>query len=170
MSNPTFHQLCTCSCGASQVVVNALPRKRYFCHCTICQAVTKQPYADCTALRAEEVVLVEGHKIQFKKYGPPGGVSRGICSSCGSSVVDFLDMLPGIRAAFVAGDIYPDQTTLPPPRMHLYYHRRVADVIDSLPKYSGAFRSQLAAVPMLLTCMLRRPRQQMQDKQGWDEI
>lgn len=170
MTSPTFRQLCTCPCGASQIVVNAAPRARYFCHCTICQVVCKQNYADCTALRAEEVTLMEGHKIEFKKYGPSNGISRGNCSICGSPVVDFLNMLPGIRAAFVPGEIYPDQTTLPPPTMHLYYHRRATDISDPLPKHSGAFRSQLAAAPMMLISMLRRPSWQKQDEPARDEI
>ena len=156
MPNQSFNQTCSCPCGASQFVVTARPRIRYLCHCTICQAVTRKPYADITALRADDVTLIEGHKIQFKEYRPSPAVSRGICSSCGCSVVDFMSPVPFVRLAFVSTDTYPDQTVLPPPKMHIFYHRRIADVNDGLPKYSGPWRSQLAVTPHIISVMFHR--------------
>lgn len=157
MPNQTFNQTCACLCGASQFVVTARPRVRYLCHCTICQTVCRKPYADITALRADYVTLIEGHKIQFKEYRKPPAVRRGTCSSCGSSVVDFMSPMPFVRLAFVATDTYPDQAILPPPKMHIFYHRRVADVPDALPKYSGQWRSQLAATPLIISVMFHGP-------------
>ena len=62
LANQTFSQTCACRCGASQLLVTARPRVRYLCHCTICQAVYRKPYAVITALRAEDVTLTEAIK------------------------------------------------------------------------------------------------------------
>jgi hypothetical protein len=120
--------------------------------------VHRKPYADITALRADDVTLIEDHKIQFKEYRQPPAVSRGICSSCGCPAVDFMSPMPFVRLAFVSTDNYPDQAVLPPPKMHIFYHRRVADVSDALPKYSGLWRSQLAATPLIISVMFRGRR------------
>jgi hypothetical protein len=163
MPNRTFSQVCACLCGASQVVVNARPRARYVCHCTICQAVYRKSYADITALRAEDVTLREGHKIQFKEYRSPPAVSRGTCSSCGCPVVGFLSPVPFVRIAFVPAEIYPDQMVLSPPRMYIFYHRRRTDVSDTIPKYSGEWRSQLAAGLYIMFSMFRWSTRKKQD-------
>ena len=64
-----------------------------------------------------------------------------------------MSPMPFVRLAFVPIDNYPDQVVLPPPKMHIFYHRRVADVSDALPKYSGQWRSQLAATPLIISVM-----------------
>jgi hypothetical protein len=122
--------------------------------------------ADITALRAEDITLREGHKIQFKEYRSPPAVSRGTCSSCGCPVVGFFSPVSFVRIAFVPAEIYPDQMVLPPPRMHIFYHRRRTDVSDTIAKYSGEWRSQLAAGLYIMFSMFRWSRRKKQDDHG----
>lgn len=151
-------QYCRCTCGKSAVLVKAKPRMRYYCHCLTCQAVCQSAYSDNTALRAEEVEIVKGSIIEFKKYEKNSIVERGICQVCQTSLLDFAQLLPGIKAAFVPGNRYPNQSALPEPTCHIFYHRRIADIPDPLKKYSGAFRSQVIMVPSMIWSMLFKPR------------
>ncbi len=43
-----IHQSCACSCGHSTFAVKGAPLLRFICHCEICQAIYKQPFADVT--------------------------------------------------------------------------------------------------------------------------
>lgn len=151
-------QTCRCACGKSAVIVKAKPRMRYYCHCLTCQEVCQSDFSDNTALRFEEVEIAAGSDIEFKKYEKNGVVERGVCNVCRTPVVDFAQLLPGIKAAFVPGNLYPDQSALPKPNRHIFYHRRTSDVPDSLKKHSGAFSSQVIMVPSMIFSMLRKPR------------
>jgi len=150
-------QRCKCTCGKSAVLVKAKPRMRYYCHCLTCQNVCQSAFSDNTALRAEEVEIVEGSDIEFRKYEENGVVERGVCKACRTPVIDFAQLLPGVKAAFVPGNLYPNQSALPKPNRHIFYHRRIADVSDSLKKHSGAFKSQVVMVPSMVFSMLRKP-------------
>lgn len=151
-------QHCPCSCGKSVVIVKASPRMRYFCHCLTCQEACQCPFTDNTALRAEEVEIADESTIEFKKHLKNGVLDRGVCKYCHSPVVNFAQLLPGIKAAFVPGNHYPNQAALPRPDRHIFYHRRLRDVPDSLKKYSGAFLSQAVMIPTMMLSMLRKPR------------
>ncbi len=156
MSNEALSHTCTCPCGTSQFVVTAKPLARFLCHCAICQSVYQQPYADVTVFWARDVVLPEDHTVQFKKYRLPPAVNRGTCSSCKSPVVGFMHIAPFVRLAFVPSRNYPDQAALPDAGAHIFYHRRVADIGDALPKYSGYWRSELAVTLLLMSAMFHR--------------
>ena len=151
-------QTCRCACGKSAVIVKAKPRMRYYCHCLTCQEICQSDFSDNTALRFEEVEITAGSDIEFKKYEKNGVVERGVCNVCRTPVVDFAQLLPGIKAAFVPGNLYPDQLALPKPNRHIFYHRRTSDVPDSLKKHSGAFSSLVFMVPSMMFSMLRKPR------------
>ena len=45
---------------------------------------------------------------------------------------------------------------LPEVAFHSFYHRRVADANDDLPKYSGYLKSQLFFMGKLIAAMLRK--------------
>lgn len=141
---------CSCSCGTSSFTLNSKPLARFICHCTICQSVYQQPFADVTVLWANKVALPAKHDIRFKKYRSPPALRRGVCSSCGRPVIGFLRLAPFVQLAFVPARNYQDNGALPAPSLHMFYHSRVADVIDQLPKYSGYWRSQLAVTKLIL--------------------
>ena len=90
MRRERIQQACACPCGASRFDVSGRPLVRLLCHCTICQAFNRQPYADVTAFWAGSITLRIGHQIEFKRYRPPPAARRGHCRSCSAPVVEFL--------------------------------------------------------------------------------
>lgn len=144
-----MHELiCGCSCGKARVAVSSRPFARLICHCTICQAVYRAPFADVTILRGSAVRHIEN--VQFKKHRAPPALNRGTCISCGSPVVATAPFL-----AFIQAPNYPRSRPLPAPAMHIFYHSRVADADDSLPKHSGYWRSQWAFTRLVMSSAFR---------------
>jgi hypothetical protein len=129
---------------------------RFVCHCTICQAVFKRPYADVVVCWAGAISLQESHAIQFKKYRLPPAVNRGLCSACDAPMVGLLRLAPFVRLAFVATSNFPDQTMLPAPAAHILFHSRVADIENTVPKHHGYWRSQLAIASLIASAVLGR--------------
>lgn len=155
MARSPVNQSCACACGQSTLAVNGTPALRLFCHCQICQAIYKQPYADVTAFWTGAISLPDDHSIQFRRYRPPPALRRGICPSCGAPVVGFLRLAPFVQLAFVPSRNFPAQAALPMPSAHIFYHRRISDVRDPLPKISGYWRSELAVTKMVLANAFR---------------
>ena len=93
-----------------------------------------QPYADVTVFWAGAIALPEDHAIQFRRYRSPPALRRGTCAAC------------GVRRA-ACGE--------PAPGAHIFYHRRVADAADSVPKFSGYWPSERAVTRMVLASTLR---------------
>jgi hypothetical protein len=144
MKRERLQQTCACPCGASRLDVSGRPLVRLLCHCTICQAFNGRPYADVMAFWAGSVALQSGHKVEFKRYRPPPAARRGHCRSCSAPVVEFFRLAPFVHLAFVPSRLFPDQAALPPPALHIFYHRRLSDIADDLPKVSGYWPSELA--------------------------
>ncbi len=59
-----------------------------------------------------------------------------------------------MRLAFVPGMNFPRRTGLPRPSAHIFYHRRVRDAVDGLPKISGYWTSELFVTKLILANML----------------
>ena len=156
MTKRTISQTCTCTCGTSKLIVTAKPLLRFICHCTICQAVFQRPYADVMVYWSGDVALQENHAIKFKKYRLPPAVNRGLCSACNAPMVGLLRLAPFVRLAFVAVSNYPDQAALPVANAHIFYHSRVADIENAVPKHNGYWRSQLAIASLLTSAVLHR--------------
>lgn len=150
MGAPSIIQNCACPCGHSQFSIAGKPLARFFCHCRICQALYKLPFADIAAFWGTSITLPIGSDVSFRKYRPPPAVSRGTCSACGAPVVGFLRVAPFLRLAFIPVRNIPDPSALPVPGAHIFYHRRVRDVNDSIPKVEGYWPSELTAVRLML--------------------
>ncbi len=146
MKRERIEQTCACPCGASRLDVSGRPLVRLFCHCTICQGFNRQPYADVTAFWAGNVTLRSGDQVEFRRYRPRPAARRGKCRSCSAPVVEFLRLAPFVQLAFVPSRLFPDQGALPPPALHIFYHRRLGDIADDLPKVSGYWSSELAVM------------------------
>jgi len=146
-------QSCACPCGESRFTVDGAPILRVLCHCRICQSVYEQPFADVTAYLAGAISLPENNLVQFKRYRPPPALRRGTCPSCSAPVVGFLRLAPFVQLAFVPSKNFPGAAALPLPSAHIFYHRRVNDAHDSLPKISGYWASEFAVTQMVLRSM-----------------
>ena len=145
-----MQQPCACTCGASKFAVDGKPIGRFLCHCSICQSLYKQPYADVTVFWAGSIKQTEPSDLVFKRYRLPPAVRRGTCPACGAPVLGYLRLAPFVQLGFVASRNFSDAAALPAPSTHIFYHRRVADVADALPKVSGYWPSEIAVIRLVL--------------------
>lgn len=139
-----------CRCGACSYEVHTPPKARFRCHCLICQAFNGKPYADVVAVRAKDVVLENADNISFKKYRPLPNFNRGLCRTCGGPVVEIAGFWP-FKVMFIPAENFAPEAGLPPAQMDIFYHRRVLEMSDSLPKYSGYLQSELAVGKMIIS-------------------
>lgn len=153
-----MNQDCACVCAASRFTVAGEPIGRFFCHCTICQRLYRKPFADVTYFWAGSITLLDNQPIEFRGYRPPPALSRGICARCGNPVVGFLRLAPGFTIAFVPSQNFPRPVELPAPDRHIFYHRRVADIADSVPKLEGYWASEAHITRTVFADLFRRRR------------
>lgn len=148
MVDSTMTQTCSCSCGKSKFQVLKSPSLRFYCHCSICQRLYKQPFADVTTMSQSDIILPPDHGIHFEKYRSIIGIDRGTCVECNKPVIALAGS--GDKGlAFIAAANYSNVDVLPDPKIHIFYDRRAAEVFDDLPKYKGYIRSQFAVIRLL---------------------
>ncbi|MER8694089.1 GFA family protein [Mesorhizobium opportunistum] len=140
----------SCECGACSFEVHTSPKARFRCHCLICQAFNGKPFADVVAVRGKDVVLKNAGNISFKKYRPPPNFNRGLCRACGKPVVEVAGF-GRFKVMFIPASNFESAARLPPVRFDMFYHRRVRDTPDSVPKYSGYFASELAVGKLIVS-------------------
>lgn len=147
MNKPHFPWQASCSCQANRFEITGEPICRFVCHCEVCQRFTQGPYSDVTVLLSRDVELTDIEHTDFKRYKLPPNIRRGTCTQCHRPSIEFgiLDQL-----VFVPVANYADPGVLPAPSMHIFYHRRVADVGDDLPKHEGFLKSQWAVSQLIL--------------------
>lgn len=149
-NSPLFQQNATCSCQASRISITAKPFARFRCHCSICQKVYKKPFADFVVVNAKHVELNDIEHLEFAKYRLPPALKRGICRGCHSPLLGLLRLAPFVQLAFVPTERFDDSSELPELEGHIFYHRRVQDADDHLPKISGYWKSELAVTKAVL--------------------
>ena len=149
MTYKRLTQTASCQCGQSIFKVDGTPIGRFKCHCTICQTLYKKPYADVVMMWGGAITLPDVQPFTFRKYRPPPALRRSTCDMRGAPVVGFLRLAPFVRLAFVQSANFPDQSVLPPTSVHIFYHSRVKDFEDDLPKVSGYWASELAVTKLL---------------------
>ena len=120
-----MRQTCSCRCGASRFAVNGEPIGRFYCHCTICQAVYQQPYADVTIFPARAVALPDNSAVTFRHYRPPPALSRGTCPACAAPVVAFMALGPLKMFAFVRSQNLERPPELPDPSLHIFSRAKI---------------------------------------------
>ena len=145
----------SCPCRAAQFTVQARPLTRFICHCQICQSVYKAPFADVTAFMGSALSVSTPDKVTFKRFRAPPAVNRGLCTECGAPVVGFLRLAPFFKLGFVPTRNLAGLSGTPEPKLHIFYHRRVADVPDTLPKVSGYWASEFAVTGAVIKSLLQ---------------
>lgn len=156
MSHDSSSQECQCQCAATQFSIQGPPLARMFCHCTICQEFNNAAYGDITVFLSKDVELYDKKKVNFKKYSSPPAVQRGKCATCGTPIIEFLDLPLFPSLTIIPSKNIPSGQFLPEPSAHAFYHRRVEDINDTLPKYSGFIKSQLGFGSKILSAVIRR--------------
>ncbi|NGY05206.1 GFA family protein [Solimonas terrae] len=149
-------QNCQCTCGHAKFEALGRPLFRGYCHCTICQAFNQAPYADISVFRGNDVVMPEAGTVQYKTLRPPPAVQRGVCAACGKPAIEYLKMFPMPKLIIVPTANIRDAALIPAPSLHIFYNRRLADIDDGLPKFSGYWKSQLGFGRHLLASLLRK--------------
>lgn len=144
-----------CQCGKNQFTVSGSALFRCFCHCTICQQFNQAPFADVSVYRSDALDLKDCQHVDFKAYASPEILQRGRCSECQNPVIEFLTvpLLPKLV-------VLPNNTLIEPTTEnacgHIFYHRRVDDIDDQLPKHSGYLTSQTVFSAYMLKGLLRK--------------
>lgn len=143
----------SCSCGAVHVQVRGA-LTRFFCHCTICQRVTGEPFGEPVFTYRWQLDVDDPSRLSWKRHRwTPINLSRGTCRTCGDLVVEHLAASP---LSVVASTVWKAPERLPASRGHVFYETRVADIDDDLPKRSGYFSSELAITRWVVDGMLGR--------------
>ena len=148
-------QVCSCSCGKSSVIVCAIPVSRFACHCLNCQRYTGLPVSDDCAFLSRSVIFPEVNSIEYSKCTSLGSLQRGKCSFCGSPVISVFNVFNVFRFFFIPSKNIPSIISLPKIEAHTFYHRRVSEIHDTVPKYYGYWSSQYNAARILLASLLK---------------
>lgn len=156
MEKQFFGGACQCLCGHVKLYVQKPFMTRFFCHCTICQSVYQKPFADITVLLAKNVEIHDPNAILFSRHRLPPNVNRGICSSCKTPAIGFMRLVPGLKLAFLPTHMLLDQSCTPEAAEHLFYDSRIGDIDDALPKHSGYWSSELAAMRLIIPKLFTR--------------
>lgn len=133
-----------CECGQVDYGVQAQPLIRAICHCTICQAFNQAPYADICIYKARDVEMPDESLVRYKSWQSPKVVHRGVCVACEKPIVEKLTMPLLPNYVMVPTRTLQNSSLVPDAEMHVFYHSRLADIDDELPKYNGYLRSQTA--------------------------
>ena len=149
---------CQCACGAVRYTARAAPLLRFICHCTICQAFNQAAHGDYAVFRLGDVELPPPESVRYGAYRPPPAIQRGQCAVCGKPALEVMRLPALPQLAFVPTATVRDRDALPAPALHTFYHRRLADHDDGLPKFNRYWPSQIAFMWKLLGAMLRARR------------
>ena len=156
MSTSADSQSGQCECGQNTFEISDEPLFRSICHCEICQEFNNAPFADITVYRRKDVDLLEGHSVAFKAYSSPPVAQRGKCTACEKPTIEFLKTPLFPALTIVPSENISNPKLLPAPAFHCFYHRRMEDAQDDLPKYGGYLNSQLRFVVKLIGALTRK--------------
>ena len=153
MDEATVHLDAACSCAKNKFRVMSKPLARFICHCEVCQRFSQKPFSDVTVFLKKDIKQIDISNTQFQRYKGPPNIRRGKCSQCHYPSIEFgiFDQL-----AFIPTSNFAVSSSLASPSCHIFYHRRVHDVDDHLPKFSGFFSSQIQVCQLILLSTLKR--------------
>jgi hypothetical protein len=109
-------------------------------------------------VRARNLSILDIEDVEFRRHRPPPALRRGACRHCGLPLASFLRSVPFVQVASMPSMNFPSQSRLPEPGFHIFYHRRVADIDDELPKYSGYWKSAWVTGKHVIAALMHRQR------------
>jgi len=124
-----------CLCGAVRFEGKAFMQRAYYCHCTICQKSSGDPFAIGVPIKTGTLRFTKGEPTYYQSstFG-----KRGLCAVCGSPLL----WIPvsskddwGTNVAVCALDNSADVR----PRYHTYTDTKLPwlDIPDGLPEFTG---------------------------------
>jgi len=144
-----------CPCGKNQFTLHKKPLLRVICHCQICQQFNAAPFADILIFNSTDVDIPDNHKVIYKTWTKPPMVQRGKCSACDKPAIELLNMPMAPALTIIPVSNIVDKSLIPEVSFHSFYHRRVNDVNDNTPKYSGFIKSQTMFMLKLFAAKLK---------------
>ena len=144
-----------CRCELNQLPISGKPLFRTICHCNFCQEFNDRHYGDIVILRQSDIALPKAPNITYHSYKRPEIVQRGRCAQCNTPVVEHLRIPLFPQMAFVPVSAIKGNVKFPEPAMHMFYHRRVKDIDDQIPKYSGYISSELSFMGRMIKDLIR---------------
>lgn len=139
-----------CACGECQIQVHEPVLARFYCHCSICQAVYKEKYSDVTVQLAGKVSMVKRSEITFRRYKRWLSLNRGVCSNCGDPVIATLFSI----FAFIPSRNYIEGGRLPESQARIFCQDPEAKNTN-LSVASGYWKSQLLVSFLIIKRLLR---------------
>ena len=86
-----------CMCGAIRYRCDAAPQTTYYCHCEDCRRGSGSAFHVGIGVPKDAVKLLQGTPKSFRKVADSGnGITREFCSTCGTPLFTFPDVLPDI--------------------------------------------------------------------------
>ncbi len=108
-----------------------------------------------TIFLSKDVILHNTETVDFKKYKSALALQRGTCITCNAPSIEFFDLPLLPEFTIIPSESIPAGHFLPKPSAHIFYHRRVADIDDALPKHNGFLKSQLVlSRKLFLVCLV----------------
>lgn len=139
-----------CQCGQSELQVNNKPLLRFICHCEICQEYTGRDFSDVVFFLEKDVEVVDKSQLNYKKYKRPPAVNRGKCMYCQQPFVEHLSLPLIPDLTLIPSPVLEEKISLPKPLCHVFYHKKVHDIHDDIPKYSGFLSSQITLLSKII--------------------
>ena len=100
-----------------------------------------------------------GGGSRFTVAGNPIGRFFCHCTICQKAYgKPFANVTAPLTLAFVPPQKFPRPAELPAPDRHIFYDRRVADIVDWVPKLSGYWASEAHVTRSILAGLVRRTR------------
>ncbi|MEM8541872.1 MAG: GFA family protein [Pseudomonadota bacterium] len=152
----SFNATGGCSCKETHYTISGTPMFRAYCHCSTCQAYNQSDFADIIVMRSKDVLLVGQEKIAYKYHQQPPLLQRGNCTECGGVIIEKMRIPLLANMTIIPTQTLRDRENLPAPSFHMFYHRRIADAVEKLPKHEGYLKSQMAFSAKVLASLVPR--------------
>ena len=152
----SFNARGSCSCNQVKYDVSGTPMFRAYCHCKICQAFNQSDFADIIVMRSKDVAVTGTNKIAFRYHQQPPLIRRGNCAECGGVAIETIHIPVLPKMTIIPAQTLHNSELAPAPSFHMFYHRRVSEASDELPKHEGYLRSQWAFSTAVLGAFLRK--------------
>jgi hypothetical protein len=145
-----------CSCGEIKVQIKSASFVRLFCHCSICQSIFNESYADDIIVLAKDVTVENSGSVIYRKHTSFFPIHRGECKHCKAPVISFSSLIPFVKLAITPTCFYSVQTKLPNSVAHFFYRNNKTPINDSLPKYNDYLSSQINTIKYVLYSIIKR--------------
>ena len=122
-----------CLCGRISYRVNGPVVWSGYCHCRSCRRFTGSVVTSWLGIDDRDLEF----DAALPAYHIDGGVTRGFCPNCGSSLTYASERFPSYVQLHLGSLDNPDSIT---PRAHVHHAEKVAwfEVDDDLPRYPGS--------------------------------